>query len=367
MQRLATPRHWAAAALVAALVLPWLPSGRVHASEQLRKQMAEFARDVKKFLDGRGETSIAVGEFTGPPQLACNPGPGLVLLLNEELVKLKVAVKARAKLGLSGEFRPVTDEESKQLAMELKVKVVNSVNKALQVFSYGILGAPDIAVLCGLNSEPPVPGTPAKRKKQMEEDLDNPRVALEGTKVTNGKGRPYAVELLVNEVARLPRMSDDLPFVRVERGELYTLRLTNRSDYEAGVVVAIDGIDVFAFNEDPDPDGVVRKEFHVIVPKRGTALVQGWYRKNGKSDSFMVTGYSDSAAAQLVKSTAKIGSITCVFKACWPKGANPPADEGGTLSGNATGFGPPVEERYVRLERSFGQMRAAITVRYSKR
>src|SRR5262249_57367060 len=107
---------------------------------------------------------------------------------------------------------------------------------------------------------------------------------------------------------------------------------------------------VFACNEAPDPDGEVRKEFHVIIPKRGSAVVKGWYRAKGQSDSFMVTGYPESAVAKLgVKSSARVGTITAVFKACWPKGAEPPPEEGKSLSADATRFRPPGEGRHGRL------------------
>jgi hypothetical protein len=252
--------------------------------------------------------------------------------------------------------------------MEVKLRIVDGSNHELAVFNCGILGAAEVAILGGLNTVPPVTQNDKEQIDKIEKDFVNPPVAVDGTRVTNGPGLPYAVEILVAEEAKQPEMIDKLAFVPIERGEIYTVKLYNHTDRDAAVLVAIDGINVFAFNEDPDPDGQVRKEFHVIVPKRGTAVVKGWYKAKGLSDSFLVTGYPESAVAMLgVKSSAKVGTITAVFKACWPKGAEPPAEERGPRSANATGFGPPVEERYVRVERAFGMMRAAITVRYSKK
>ena len=359
-------RKCGAAGLLAALVLAW--TGRAEATPELQKQIGEFARDIKKFLDERREKAVTLGEITGPPQLAANPGPGLITLLSQELTKLKVAIKPAAKLGITGQFRPVQDAETKGLAMELKLRIVNRSNRALQVFSCGILGAPEIAILGGLNTVPPVTADGKKRKEKILKDYEDPPVAVDGSKVVNGPGQPYAVEVLVGEEAKQPEITDKLAFIPLERGEIYAVKLYNDTDRDAAVLVSIDGINVFAFNEDPDPDGVVRKEFHVVVPKRGSAVVKGWYRAKGLSDSFMITGYPESAVAKLgLKSSARVGTITAVFKACWNKGTEPPAEEGKSLSANATGFGPPVEERYVRLERVFGMMRAAITVRYNKK
>jgi len=359
-------RKWGAAALLAALVLAW--PARALATPELEKEVGKFAQKIKLFLDDRKEKAVTLGEVTGPPQLAANPGPGLVTLLSQELTKLKVAIEPTANFGVSGEYRPVRDAKSKALAMEVKLRIVDATNHELAVFNCGILGAAEVAILGGLNTVPGITQDGKKRKQKMEEDWVNPPVAVDGTKVTNGAGQPYAMEILVGEEAKQPEMTGKLAFVPLERGEVYAVKLYNTTDQDVAVLLHIDGINVFAFNEDPDPDGQVRKEFHVIVPKRGSAVVKGWYRAKGMSDSFMVTSYPESAVGKLgVKSSARVGTITAVFKACWPKGTEPPAEEGKSLSGDATGFGPPVEERYVRVERAFGMMRAAITLRYNKK
>ena len=361
-----TSRKWGTAFLLATLVLAW--PARAQASPEMEKQIGKFAQKIKLFLDDRKEKAVTMGEITGPPQLAANPGPGLVALLGQELTKLHVAIKPAAKLGITGEFRPVRDKASKELAMQVKLRIVDAGNNTLAIFSCGVLGAPEIAILGGLSTVISVKEDPAKRKKKMEESLQNPVVAVDGTRITNGPGQPYALEVVVGEQAKQPEMVDKLAFVPLERGEIYAIKLYNKTDRDAAVLLHIDGINVFAFNEDPDPDGVVRKEFHIIVPRNGATVIKGWYRRKGTSDSFLVTGYPESAVAALgLKSSARVGTITAVFKACWAKGDMPPPEEGASLSGNATGFGPPVEERYVRLERTFGMMRAAITVRYNKR
>jgi len=366
MYAYATFRKLGVAVLLAGLALAW--PARARASVELDEQIGKFAQRIKGFLDERNEKAVTLGEITGPPQLAANPGPGLITLLSQELTKLKVAVRPAAKLGITGEFRPVRDARSKELAMEVKLRIVDGTNHTLAIFSCGILGASEVAILAGLNTVPGVTADGKKRKKKMEQDFENPQVAVDGTRITNGPGQPYAVEILVGEEAKQPELVDKLAFVPIERGEIYVVKLYNNTDRDAAVLLHIDGINVFAFNEDPDPDGQVRKEFHVIIPRRGSTMVKGWYRANGKSDSFMVTSYPESAVAKLgLKSSARIGTITAVFKACWPKGAQPPAEEGKSLSTDATGFGPPVEERYVRVERAFGMMRAAITLRYNKK
>ena len=54
-------------------------------------------------------------------------------------------------------------------------------------------------------------------------------------------------------------------------------------------------------------------------------------------------------------------------RAAWDReSGKPPPGEDKSLSVDATGFGPPVAEQYTRLERAFGQVRAALTLRYHK-
>jgi hypothetical protein len=361
-----TYRKLGTAVLLLGLSLVWL--GRAEATPELEKEIGKFASKIKAFLDERGEKSLTLGEINGPPQLEANPGPGLVKLLGDQLKKLGVTIKGSAKLGLTGEFRPVEDEESKSLGMELKVRIVNSFGRPQRVFSCGILGAPDIAILGGLSVQLSMTEDAEKRKRELEKALDKAQLHVRGTTVTNSPTAPYGVEVLVTADARQPEITDGRAYVPLDRGEIYTIRLHNRSNREAAALLAIDGINIFAFNEDPDPDGTVKKEFHVIIPKKSVVEVKGWYHQKGKSYSFMVTDYPDSAVKALgLKSSSRTGMITAVFKACWPKGEAPPPEESGALSGNYTGLGPPVAEEYGRVERTFGRMRAAITVRYNKK
>jgi hypothetical protein len=336
---------------------------RVEASVELQKKMKAFARDVKQILDDRGESKISVGAFTGPPQLAANPGPGIAKALTDELRKLKISVGPGAALGVTGQFRDVNDADSDKLAVELKVRVVDRKNRALKEFAYGIFGPTEIALLTGANTQLPVTGDTEKALDQLDKDLKKPRAIVKGSRVYSAPDRPYSVEVRVSEAPRAAKLENGLPFVPIDKDEIYTLRLYNNTDFEAAALVVIDGINIFAFNEDPEPDGLER-EYRVIIPKRGSAKVKGWYRSRGISDSFQVTDYAKSAAGML-KSTEKVGTITAAFSVCWDKGGTPPPDEK-TRSATGTGFGPPVENRYVRVERDIGSPRDIITIRYTK-
>jgi hypothetical protein len=355
------------ATLVLGLTLAAAP--RSEASPELRKQLGKMAATIKKCLDEEGENVVAIGQFVGPPQLMANPGPGLALLLTRELQSLKVTVKVRdAKLYVAGEFRAVTDvgdPKAKQPAVELKMKLMDRTNRVLDQWSCGFLAPQDIAILVGANTAlPPLPGK--EPLKVLDRDLDNPKVFVKGTRVSNGPNRPYSVEILVAGKPRPVDKIEGLPFVHIRRDEIYKIRINNDSNHDAAVKVVIDGIDIFAFNEDPEPDGK-RRDYQVMVGKGKSVVVKGWYRSKGMSDSFQVTEYSKSAAGQLLISNPnQLGTITAAFRACWQKDSDRPADEPLARDGDATGFGPRVEDQWAIVQRTVGLPRDVITVRYQK-
>src|SRR5438105_1355863 len=92
-------------ALLASLTLAALLAGTAsaRATADLRSELADVAKNIKQLLDGRNEDSIAVGQFTGPPNFPTSAGPGITQVLTEELQKVGIQVKQRANLGIKGE------------------------------------------------------------------------------------------------------------------------------------------------------------------------------------------------------------------------------------------------------------------------
>jgi hypothetical protein len=153
--------------------------------------------------------------------------------------------------------------------------------------------------------------------------------------------------------------------VATGRNEIYSVRLINESPHDAAATLTIDGLNMFVFSEVKDKKGQPRYT-HVIVPARSSGTILGWHRTNEKSDSFLVTEYAKSAAAQLLHNSAKIGTITVCFSAAWPRDGRPPGDEPPTRSADATGRGPEVAAKYTEVERTLGVIRATVSVRYTK-
>jgi len=337
-------------------------------TDELNREMSDFARQVKGLLDQKGQDSVAVGDFRAPARLAASGGPAIANSLGNELQKLGVNVKRRAELEVNGEFRDSEDQKSRLLAVEIKAHVVDrSGAEIVALDPRGILNVPTIAALTGVTVALPPAASDNERNKTLEEAFDRPKVHLAGTRVATGPSSLFAIEVLVEQNGQYraldPKNDDGLAFVKIGRGEVYAIKLINDSPFDAAVVLTIDGLNVFAFSEN-------KNYSQWIVPSKRTLTVQGWHRSNRVSDKFLVGGYASSAAAQALPSSASIGTITASFSAAWPKDGNPPEDEApspkGGRGGDATGRGPETPTSFVEVVREIGKLRDAISVRYTK-
>jgi hypothetical protein len=348
------------------------------ASAELRKELTEVAKGIKQLLDGRGEQTIAVGQFTGPPNYPTSSGPGIAEILTEELQKLGVTVKARAKLGVKGEYLVTevadpNDVTGKYLAVRLKGTVEDGFGKVINDFTFErtVKGEEAVVQLLGTPVELPPDDLPKDRDRKIRESYAGPKANIAGSRVNAGPGGKFALEILVDGKPRAARDDDGLAFVKIARGETYAVKLINDSDLEMAVRLTIDGLSWFAFSELRHKDGPHKGEplFSVVYVKpHGSVVIKGWHRTNEVSDSFQVTEYAKSAAATL-SHTANLGTITASFAASWPENADPPKDEAPKPRGNpadATGFGPRVEAKYTAVKRNIGVIRASVSVRYTK-
>ncbi len=343
-------------------------SARAEPPDDLHRELAELAKQVKNLIDQKGNDSIAVGDFHGPARLASSAGPAIAKALTESLSALGVSVRRRAALEINGEYRDVEDGKTHLLSIEIKAHVVDRAGVELVAFEpRGLFSVPLIVAITGATVALPPGADDKERNKVLEKKLDDPEVHLAGSRISALPRSPYAIEVLVKENGQLrprtPTNDDGLAFVKIGRGEIYAVKLINDSPFDAAVVLTIDGLNVFAFSEN-------KNFFCWIVPKGGTMTIPGWHRTNAKADSFLVTEYAKSAVAEALPSSASVGTITASFSAAWPKGANPPEDEAsskkGSRAGDATGRGPETPTSFVEIVREIGRLREAISVRYTK-
>ena len=344
-------------------------AGPARAASDLDAEMAVVAKQIKLLLDQKGQDSIAVGEFRGPAKLAASSGPAISKALTDALKGMGVAVKRRAELEVNGDYRDVEDKTSKALAVQIKAHVVDRSGAELVAFEpRGLFNVATVASLIGITASIPADATDEERIDALKRSVDNPRVHLAGTRIGATAASPYAIEVLVKAGGDYrPRAAsaddDGFAFLKIKRGEVYAVRLINDSPHDAAVTLSVDGLGAFAFSENANYT-------HFVVPSKKALTVPGWHRTNKVSDSFQVTEYARSAAAEKLPGSTALGTITATFAAAWPRGGTPPEDEApaakGGRSGDATGKGPPVATGFTEVVRDIGRVRDSISVRYTK-
>src|SRR5690349_18184935 len=122
-----SPRLQTLSALLAlALLAP--AAQRVRASElddrsELREKLKALVKQVAELPKKENQTAVALGEFTGPPALASNPGPGLVNLLAAELERQRIKEDPRSWFTIKGEFMTAEGESKEDLILRVVLNV----------------------------------------------------------------------------------------------------------------------------------------------------------------------------------------------------------------------------------------------------
>ena len=287
----------------------------------------------------------------------------------------------KSTLILSGEFRDVTDKDSKTTAIQIKAKIEDRRGElVVELDSRGLFSLTTIAALVGLTTVTPQAASREQAEKRLDQALDKVQSpCLAGTRITpvqDGATLPYSIEILVgpdpgqakpdlkNYAPRAATLDQDgLAFLKINRGEVYAVKVKNDSKFDAAVTLTIDGLSMYSFSDN--------KNYVVVFVHAGkSGIIPGWHRTNDVSDSFQVAEYAKSAVAKLLPSSSTFGTITASFKSAWPKDAQPPADEPdpirNTRSAGATARGNPIDAKYVEETRMIGQLRGAVSVRYNK-
>jgi hypothetical protein len=357
------------AAAVAALARP-------AAADEIDKELAEAAKQLKQFLAGRAATEVHVGAIRSKSEESISHGPGLGRRLAAQLAAVGVRVSPDARYGVAGEYAQKDDERSKRVVIQLDLSVVDRQrgNARLATFPRGLFGEAALVELLA----PSAIAIPAELKtreareefvvKKIDDLRDRPTAVIDGTVMYPDAVKAYGLELAVKGpggayVPRTPRYVDGDFVVELRKDDVFAVRLRNNTKHEAGAMVLIDGLDTFSFGAFEK----VEKKPRWLVPGGQAAEVVGWPFGPGKSYEFLVTSYGDSAAAKLGGDQAKNGVLTVLFAASWLKNGSPPTDEAGARNAPlGVGFGKERNTPLNQVERMFGQTRAVISVRYAK-
>ena len=344
------------------------------AADPLREAIVPAAKDCQRLLQGKKQRAVSLAAVVGPQTHPATSGPGIRLLLSQELDKLGITISTAAEVRLRVSYRALQVPDAKnrkwlRLVVELRFVLESAKGKVIDDFERQITDEEAVRQILGLTGE-------HGRKHGLEGDrqtivqYEEPEVHLDGTRVLAGRKSPFAMEIVVAGTRIKPVNRDGHAFMRLRKDQTYAVRLINQSEHEMAVRLCIDGLSMFAFSDlkhDRGPNKGEPRHTLVLVPARKSVLIPGWHRTNRVSDAFKVTEYARSGAARLARTDAAVGTITATFAAAWEK--TPPADEPPSPRGEegyATGFGAQVEARYKAVFRTVGCVRASISVRYTE-
>jgi hypothetical protein len=326
---------------------PTLPQGNGHAAEQLAppvmlgtldEALAALAEDVAAFLKARGQRSAFVGRFTGPPGIDLR----LERAFTEHLKPRVEQVEANA-WGVYGKYSGRPDDISGKFVIVIKVEVRDLAGNDLHGLERIISNEREVLMLLGTTAElplePDASGEPlhGTRARAIQQSLEQPSVFVSQQGVAASPTSPFVVEVLRQSgEAGVPLAVEAVAgraIASLEQDHVYALRLHNRAKFDAESHIYIDGENALPFFDGESPVEMVR------IPAGQSRLLVGWRHP--------------------------IWSITALFRASWPPGASPPADE------------PPLEvespfESQAKLPRQstaarhLGVLRSAITIRHAR-
>ncbi len=331
----------------------------------LREQAADIARIIKKHNGG----SVAIGAFVGSVEVAGSAGPEIQRIFHEELRQANVVIDIENhRFEISGRYQPIKDT-SKLQVIKLSVWLIEKATSEPLVerpTSFVLPNDANVAAMQGAIISGPPLASPVEMSAAIEVAKTEPQFKIQDSELW-GKTGNYAVQVIVKENGRyVPRpvtvMEDGplnkRPAVDLQAGDIFGVRLINKSNIEAAVELRIDGVNSFAFSK--------LKATHWIVPPRSHVDIRGWQQDDEKSIEFkVVTEFPDTAAAKLkLIPSDTVGLITAAFSAAWKDQDPPPEDEG--IVSRGTGFGREIAFNVKAVGRNIGKMRDLLSLRYEK-
>lgn len=251
--------------------------------------------------------------------------------------------------------------------------MTNHTLRVALAMAFGLLGgaAPLAAAELSVGPLTP-PSRPTPIEPPIVVPLPTPRPApptpvIDGTQLRSQGSSPYAVELLVSDRARLPhRQGDGSAVIPIDRGETYTIRLSNDSDTPAAAALTIDGRSIFTYSR-------VGEFGHFLVPARSAIVIRGWFRDRETSEAFVVEPAPEFEAYRDNRWPSPpwgdVGRMVVTFAPTWPESRLGEAAASGPASRlwapDHTGRGPLLDTPYDIVHRRVGPVAAVLRFRYT--
>jgi hypothetical protein len=373
---MATSRWVQIAALVVLSVLAVPARG-----DELSFKLGKEIEKLKGLFEERHETTVAVGDFAGDPELASSGGSAIANALVDAFKAAGIAVNRRARLQVEGKYKRTSDAATGLKGLRLNMTITDKTTQDEIDLVIRIFDPATVMKIGGGTGD--ISGASIRERSEKADRAltepstsfgTRPRSAVADTRISAGAGSKYAIELLLKDSGggyrpRAAVVKEGLAHVGLRKGDVYGVRLINETRLAAAVEVAIDGIGMFAFT-----DSAGDKNSRIIVQPGQSATVIGWYRNTGPkgSNEFLVGDRGEAAVLkQLPAGQARIGMVTATFSVAWPAGSPAPDGEQevprlGDDGPIGTKIGAETDQNMRAVDYQFGKPRASVTVRYDK-
>ncbi len=372
----------------------------------LSAAVSSMAQRIAGALQAQGQSVVVVGQFKDEFDMTVTGGTQIRRLLIESLKNHNVSaalsgdVSVRGAIEkLIGEDHSLAGEAPRRIPVALISYKLAKKNGQLLLDSTKMVDADrvqtavtnpdDVFSLIGGNGSVSsesgrftnIAARDAAFDRALERSNIQERIDIQESYV-RPIGQPFAVSILVapkgdariapEKEAYAPapiEFRDGLPFVKIEPGQVFAIRLLNEADFDLAASVTIDGLNMFAFSErESDTEGGGDTNY-MIQPPGTYGDIYGWYRNNQVSDAFLVQDFAEGSMGQLLKDPSAVGSITVAFHAAWTD--QPPPDEERFASLKDVGSvetvrGAPIDTPYEPVQRTIGVLRSGVTIWYDK-
>ena len=379
-------------------MLSFTGKGSAEEVPRLDDALASMANEIAKYISAEQESQsqIKVGSFDGPP--ASSAGPRITKGLTEalegkEVNGQKIKIAQLGGYSVTGDYAggerngkfivridaTIKDAQGNS-AHQLTERIITSLEDGLKIMGTTV----NTSQADDDDDPPPVEATPdnpaetttttttappesAKTDaetpaldeqqvaKKVLEKIKNPTIHHVDNVFFASKSSPYGVELLIkNEQgyasipADLALLSQGFGKVDLSEDQVFAIRIWNKTGRPVGLALTIDGINVFAFSENP-----FWKKLGKMVLLPGSAVVKGWHEVGDVSREFAITKYGDSAAARF-GATEGVGTVTATFYETIQT-------RGGEFG---VGLGQRTRMAYKSVPASFGKVVSAVSVKY---
>lgn len=368
----------------------------------LDSELASFAKRTAAFLKQQEQSQISVGTIMGVGKASIPGGPGIAKKLQQVLAQEKgVAINDIATWTVQGTmiFGDGTGGElnrgenatltTRELSLTILFQLINTKTQAKiedKVVITKLSQLPTItgatfqtspsadvkesrqSFVQGLTAEPFIdPKSPSRVRVSADSPYSLELRAKPIGAETSARGIPIASKIEQRPGVMATAMQ---PFAlsTIEKNQVYEVVVGNESEREIAVAITIDGIDVFSFTENINPETKKSLFTHFVVAPHSELVVPGWQKTiDPKRDdnflAFLVTEYGKGASSKLFPQKAIDGSVGAVTIAI--SKSYLPTD--GAKSARAeTGFGPPVKQDQKPVQRAIDPPHAFVTIRYDR-